>query len=140
MMEEAYWANKLAVEAAQASGLTREQIVATAMACMPCAGVYNTVETETFGDLDWGLAMAWLTLQGRPMTLGSLVRRADAHGWSDVEACYGTPALPAIKEWAAAVAALGAEPRWAPLDSPARLRMSEAYKRLTEVLPPWALK
>ena len=136
--EESYWGVHALYTAARDSGMTREEIVAKAMAIQPCASVYATTETYGFGaDIDWGLAMAWSAIQGEPMSMGALVARVDRHGWGEVEACFGTDLLPLIKEWHAAMEDLQVierRDRWVKLDNPVRVRFNEVADRLIEAM------
>jgi hypothetical protein len=131
--EGAFYANQALIAEAQASGLTRAEVVAKAMALQPIALVYAEGADE-WGN-DHGLAMAWWCLQGHRFPLGTLAISANISGdWADVEACYGAERLADIKAWQAAMNAHKAEGRWSSLESPARLAFVRAADKIMDLL------
>jgi len=131
--QDAFYANQALIAEAQASGLTRAEVVAEAMALQPIALVYAE-GADDYGQ-DHGLAMAWWCLQGHRFDLGTLAISANISGdWSDVEACYGTARLGEIKAWQLALNAHKAEGRWSSLESPARLAFVRAADKIMDLL------
>jgi hypothetical protein len=97
---DTFWANKLLVAEAHASGLTRGEIVAEATKIQPCAGMFG--DPGPF-DYDHGLAMAMFVIKGGRMSLFDLTHndRVRAGDWTDVEAVYGLDRMDDIRSWLA---------------------------------------